>query len=191
MTKKEKLRSETLQILREISEEEKEQVERNIGRHLVHSECWEKAKTIGVTISTNNEWDTRKLIEAAWTQKKRVCVPKCFPKDKRMVFYELHTFEDLETVYHHLLEPKPNGDFIVTKNQIDLMIVPGIVFDYKGFRIGYGGGYYDRYLANYEGTTVSLAIQDQIVEELPTENHDIKVDYIITDQGFVSTSSFY
>ena len=72
---------------------------------------------------------------------------------------------------------------LVEPNDIDLLIVPGIAFDSEGFRMGFGGGYYDRFLQSFKGNTVSLAFQEQIVSNLPKEDHDIPVEKIITDEG--------
>jgi 5-formyltetrahydrofolate cyclo-ligase len=67
---------------------------------------------------------------------------------------------------------------------LDLLIVPGVVFDERGFRIGYGGGYYDRFLTHYKGTAISLLLENQLIHEMPVEAHDQRVDWLITEQRF-------
>lgn len=97
-----------------------------------------------------------------------------------MFFYAIENFGQLENVYMNLREPIVEETQLVVAEQIDIMIVPGVVFDKKGFRIGFGGGYYDRYLERYNGVTISLAFDTQIVNSVPIEPHDLPVDIIIT-----------
>ncbi|MEC2076563.1 5-formyltetrahydrofolate cyclo-ligase [Metabacillus fastidiosus] len=147
--------------------------------------AWEDAKTIGVTISKGREVDTKKLIERAWMENKRVVVPKCEPSSKQMHFREIHSYDDLETVYLNLQEPKLLVTNKADKREIDLMIVPGVVFDRHGYRVGYGGGFYDRYLEEYTGTILALAFSLQVYEEVPFEQHDIPVEMIITEKEVI------
>ncbi|GLC88639.1 5-formyltetrahydrofolate cyclo-ligase [Lysinibacillus piscis] len=136
---------------------------------------------IGLTISNQPEVDTVHLIEALWQLGKRVAVPKCHAKTKQMSFYEIESFAQLEMVYMQLREPIPELCELVDAADLDVIIVPGVVFDSSGYRIGYGGGYYDRYLCNYErGKLLSLLFDEQLYERVPTEAHDYPVDIIIT-----------
>ena len=98
-----------------------------------------------------------------------------------MDFRKLERFDQLESVYSGLLEPIESKTNLVEPSDIDLLIVPGIAFDSEGFRMGFGGGYYDRFLQSFKGNTVSLAFREQIVSNLPKEDHDIPVEKIITD----------
>lgn len=138
--------------------------------------------TIGITISRKREVDTKSIIQSLWDIGKNVAIPKCNPKDRTMDFYLIKNFSQLETVYLDLQEPILEKTVYIDKQDIDVIIVPGVVFDYKGYRIGYGGGYYDRYLKEFQGTTISLAFQMQLVDQLPKETHDIPVHYILTEQ---------
>lgn len=142
-------------------------------------------KTIAVTISRYPEVETTMIIEQLWKQGKTVVVPKCHPKTKEMSFYAIEQFSQLETVYMDLQEPIIGETELITKDHIDTIIVPGIVFNKMGYRIGYGGGYYDRYLQNFEGSMISLAFEEQVVNYVPVEAHDIPVHTIITDTSFI------
>lgn len=140
-----------------------------------------EAKTIGITISHKPEVDTISFIEELWQLGKKVAVPKCNPKTREMSFYVIETFAQLETVYMHLREPIPERCEFVDANDMDVILVPGVVFDEAGYRIGYGGGYYDRYVLNYKkGKLISLLFDEQIVHHVPTEAHDCPVDIIVT-----------
>ncbi|QDP99254.1 5-formyltetrahydrofolate cyclo-ligase [Lysinibacillus fusiformis] len=140
-----------------------------------------EAKTIGMTISNKPEVDTIHLIEALWQLGKKVAVPKCHPKTREMSFYIIESFAQLETVYMHLREPIPELTEFVDANEMDVILVPGVVFDIHGYRVGYGGGYYDRYLVNYtKGKLMSLVFDEQLRENVPKETHDCPVDIIVT-----------
>jgi len=140
-----------------------------------------EANTIGITISNQPEVDTIHLIEELWQLGKKVAVPKCHPKTREMTFYAIESFAQLETVYMHLREPIPERCELVDANEMDIILVPGVVFDRLGYRIGYGGGYYDRYVLNYKkGKLMSLLFDQQIVNRVPTEEHDCPVDIIVT-----------
>ena len=140
-----------------------------------------EGNTIAITISNKQEIDTKEIIENLWKLKKKVVVPKCNPVDRTMNFYEIENFHQLENVYMDLQEPKPESTRLVHPESIDCIIVPGIVFDNKGYRIGYGGGYYDRYLTKVNGKSIALAFNTQITENVPAESYDIPVDVIITE----------
>lgn len=179
MNKKE-LRSLVLGELKKLSKPEYEQFSYEIAKQLFTEELWKKASTIGITISNYPELDTYQVIRKAWEQGKRVVVPKCHPKEKQMSFHELNQFTQLESVYYGLLEPIEALTKKVAKEEIDLLIVPGLAFTHEGYRLGFGGGYYDRFLLEYNGSTVSLAFPVQLTAKLPLEEHDIPVQKIIT-----------
>lgn len=153
-------------------------------KHLTASDVWKKAETIGITVAQGFEWDTKPIIEAGWKENKTVAVPKCEPKEKRLTFYTLEEYDQLEVVYYNLLEPKPDASLKLTKQKIDVLIVPGLLFDKQGYRIGFGGGFYDRFLTDFPNTTVSLLHSSQLMEDLPKEEFDIPVQYLITENGW-------
>ena len=177
--------------LRELVQNKLEELNRNTfakGCTEIHknlfSHCnWNKAKTIAVTLSRGREIDTTKIIEKAWHEKKHVVVPKCDPTSNTMIFREIDTFQQLETVFFGIKEPIESKTKPVYAEDIDLMIVPGICFDLEGYRIGYGGGYYDRYLEKYIGNTISLAFSFQLFNHIPREPYDIPIKEIITEMG--------
>ncbi|MBA4601757.1 5-formyltetrahydrofolate cyclo-ligase [Thermoactinomyces sp. AMNI-1] len=180
---KSELRKSMTDFLKGLSEREKREVEKKLLKNLLSSSLWNDAKTIGVTVSRGFEWNTMPIIESGWEQGKTICVPKCVPKEKKLVFYELSDFGQLEKSYYNLLEPKTEKTRKVEKSKIDLLIVPGLVFDHHGYRIGFGGGYYDRFLADFPNKTLSLAHTSQIREDLPIDSHDIPVQHLITETG--------
>lgn len=134
------------------------------------------AKTIGIYVSFRQEVDTIKLIKEMF-DKKIICVPKI--NDKQMDFYQIDNINELQRNNLGILEPKNNR--LVDKNMIDLLIVPMVGYDQFGNRLGYGGGYYDRYLGDYQGKTIGLAFSFQEVSNIPVEPFDLPIKIIINE----------
>ncbi|MCC2251031.1 5-formyltetrahydrofolate cyclo-ligase [Virgibacillus sp. AGTR] len=181
------IRSAKLQMLKEINPVKKREIENSLYARLIASSLWKNARVIGITVSQAFEWDTRNIIETAWRQQKQVCVPKCSSVDKTLTFYQISSFDQLEVVYYGLFEPKPDETKQIDITAIELLFVPGLVFDRKGYRIGFGGGYYDRFLMNYSNHTVALLHSSQLVDAIPKESFDIPVDHLITEDTWISS----
>ncbi|WP_339231120.1 5-formyltetrahydrofolate cyclo-ligase [Oceanobacillus sp. FSL K6-2867] len=181
------LRKETINRLKSLSIDEKRKIEVKLMGKLLSSELWKYADTIGLTISQDFEWATGPIIEAGWKQNKKIVVPKCIPNEKQLHFYAINSFEQLESVYFNLLEPIPETKRFVAKKDIDLLIVPGLLFDKHGYRIGFGGGYYDRFLVDFSQKTASLCSFKQLVDRVPREKYDLPVHNIITEKEVIHT----
>ncbi|MDG3074256.1 5-formyltetrahydrofolate cyclo-ligase [Bacillus halotolerans] len=186
---KSQLRKKTIETLSVISNEELSKKTARINEHLFSLQGWQNASTIAVTISRGLEVPTRPIIEKAWGEGKEVCIPKCDPDTKRMQFRTFQADDQLETVYAGLQEPMIEKTNEVIQSQIDLMIVPGVCFDADGYRIGFGGGYYDRYLSDYKGNTVSLLLECQLYDHVPHLSHDIPVQMLVTEDRIISCFS--
>ncbi|WNF37765.1 5-formyltetrahydrofolate cyclo-ligase [Bacillaceae bacterium IKA-2] len=181
MKNKGQLRNEMKQRLLKMKETDYILFCSEIKNKLLQSKEWDEATTIGITIATKREIDTIPIIEAGWKQGKQIVVPKCFPKEKKLNFYQINSFLEVEDSFYSLKEPITTLTPFVNKEQIDLVIVPGLIFDKEGYRIGFGGGYYDRYLNGYHNDTIALAFDFQLVDEVPKEAYDIPVRKIITN----------
>ncbi|MBO9129636.1 5-formyltetrahydrofolate cyclo-ligase [Bacillus sp. 165] len=179
---KTEIRAQIKKQLLSLSEEEHITYSTTIAEKLYKQPEWKEAKTIAITISVDHEVDTYSIIQQAWVEGKRIMVPKCIRETRAMSFREINDFEQLETVYMNLKEPIIEQTKIVNKEQVDLIICPGLAFTAAGDRLGYGGGYYDRYLENYKGNVIALAFEFQMVSSLPIEEFDQKVRKIITNR---------
>ena len=177
-----RLRKQILEHMNSLSTEQYKTLSEQIVFSLYEQREWEEAETIGITLSMEHEVNTYIIIEKAWQEGKKVVVPKCNRKTRTMTFRQIVNFDQLETVYMNLREPIPVLTKEVEANEIDLLIVPGVAYTRRGERIGYGGGYYDRYLVRYKGKTLSLAFDFQIVNDIPTEPFDQNVQKIITEK---------
>ena len=176
-------RKEMISLLNEMDLEEHRQKSDAIIDFLMDDPAFQAAAVIGTTISAFPEVDTRKLLERCWRAGKKTAVPKCDPVSRAMTFRIVDDPGQLETVYMKLKEPIVELTAEVGPEQIDLLIVPGVVFSADGYRIGFGGGYYDRYLTRYKGPTRSLAFSSQLVGKVPVEAHDLPVERICTENG--------
>ncbi|MEG0386391.1 MAG: 5-formyltetrahydrofolate cyclo-ligase [Solibacillus sp.] len=171
-----------LQQLNQLSDRDYRNRSLSIAKKLLEEPAIQDATTIAITISNRPEVDTTAIIEQLWQLGKRVVVPKCAPKEHTMAFYEIASFMQTERVFKDILEPMPDCTELVEKNEIDVIIVPGVVFDTSGYRIGFGGGYYDRYLPDFRGKLISIAFEEQRMDQIPREPHDIPIHILITDR---------
>lgn len=176
------LRKSMQEKLAKVSEAEREEISEKIQKRLFESKLWQQADTIGIYLSFGNEWDTRTIIEKAWQSGKNVAVPKTNPAVKELNFYQINDFSEVRKGHFNLEEPIVEKTKLVEKDAIDLLIVPGLVFSKDGYRIGFGGGYYDRFLTDFIHPTVSLVWSGQLVEYLPTDWYDIPVQYLCTEK---------
>ena len=176
---KKKVRKKVKTSLETLTDEKRVEYTKQISTKLYGLKEWKQAKLIGLTISIPPEFPTLHIIEQAWKEGKEVAIPKCNPEDKTMQFKKITSFEQLESVYSGLLEPVETTLNVMAED-MDLLIVPGLAFTRDGYRLGFGGGYYDRFLSGYKGVTISLAFECQLIDELPTELHDIPVHQIVT-----------
>ncbi|TAA70658.1 5-formyltetrahydrofolate cyclo-ligase [Planococcus salinarum] len=176
-------RKEMIRLLKNMDAKEHKQKSDAIIDFLLDDPVFKEAAVIGTTISAYPEVDTRRLLEKCWESGKKTAVPKCDPVTKVMTFRLVDDPVQLETVYMKLKEPIVELTEEVAPEQIDLLIVPGVLFSADGYRIGFGGGYYDRYLTRYNGPTRSLAFASQLVDAVPVEAHDLPVERICTENG--------
>lgn len=183
MKSKDNLRRFMKEKLAELSDSERQKISKRIHQELFKLESWKSSKKIGIYLSFKSEWDTREIINKAWDEGKKVMVPKTLPKSKGMDFYQINNYNDLERGHFGIQEPIISETICTNKKEIDLLIVPGLVFSQKGYRIGFGGGYYDRYLEDFKSETLSLAWSEQILEKIPVNSYDIAVDKLLTEQG--------
>ncbi|EMF45414.1 5-formyltetrahydrofolate cyclo-ligase [Planococcus halocryophilus Or1] len=178
-------RNHVLAMLSQMTADQYNSKSQAVINRLMKDPAFLSAETVGLTISAFPEVDTLALIDKCWMVGKKIAIPKCHSASRVMDFRIIEHFDQLETVYMKLKEPIVTKTSYIKPEKIDLLIVPGVVFSKQGFRIGFGGGYYDRFLANYTGDTRSVAFDCQIAEEIPVEEHDLPVEGIYTESGFI------
>ncbi len=181
MNQKEIIRNKILYIRDNLNKEEKEKYDSVILEKLINSETFKNSKTIFTYVSMKSEINTIDLIQYCLKNNKDVCVPKVNPSNKTMSAYKIKSLSELTEGHFGVLEPREEN--IVYPHIIDLAIFPGLAFNEEGYRIGYGGGYYDKYFSqnNIKAAKIALAYRFQIMKDLPIEKHDISVNCIITN----------
>jgi 5-formyltetrahydrofolate cyclo-ligase len=140
------------------------------------------AKTICFFVSFNSEIHTHNMIKEAIKQGKDVCVP--IATDGHLILSKIKSFKDLdkENIYG-ILEPSKEDK--INKNKVDVIVVPGTVFDKQKHRIGYGQGYYDKLLKKYQGLSVGICFDLQIIGKVPRNEWDEKLDLVISEKRVV------
>ncbi|HRZ87257.1 MAG TPA: 5-formyltetrahydrofolate cyclo-ligase [bacterium] len=154
-----------------------------IEKHLVSVVEFARARTIMFYLSKGNEVDTHGMVRDALRSGKRVVVPFCPGGHHRMVPAEIRCFSELECGRFGVLQPRHGEVREVPPEQIELFIVPGVAFDAEGYRLGRGRGYYDRLLEAAGAAKIALAYDFQVVERVPREAHDVRVDIVVTETG--------
>lgn len=176
---KTRLRKELLKIRDSIPDDEKERSDELIFSKLVSLKEYKNAEVIFTYVSKGSEADTFRIIARAFSDKKMVAVPKC-AEGFAMDFYYINSISELEPGAFGVLEPAAGlkkADYLC-----GLCLVPGISFDKLGFRLGYGKGYYDRFLPRFNGTAAGICKSNFLLERLPHYETDYKVDMVITDK---------
>ncbi len=171
-----------LQLRRELSA--------RVGALLFSAPEFSAARTIFFFISFRSEVSTEPMIRQALSEGKRVCLPYTYPETRGMIASQITDFDDdLEPGNYGILEPRADKVRDVPPKELDLIITPGVAFDETGGRLGYGGGYYDRFFtARREGCPlVALAFEMQLVKKVPRDGHDLPVDLIVTERRVIDS----
>lgn len=179
MTPKQEIRKKYKSLRNEMSSQEVKEKSNQICQNFISSNLFQQAERIMAYAPLGNEVDIRPVMEEGWRQEKRIAFPKVFGDTMR--YFEVSSFSQLKEGTFHVMEP-------VETNPVDwknaLVLVPGVAFDRQGNRMGYGKGYYDRF---FEGKTdcvkVGVAYELQVADQLPTEENDLPVEYLVTEKG--------
>ncbi len=177
---KNKLRTQFTNIRKRMSPQTKGLLDNGIFQRVIDLKQYRKNNTLLTYISKDLEVDTHQLIEQAWADGKVVAVPRCI-SGTEMKFYVIHSFDELLESAFGVLEPIPEQSEELTDFTKSVCIVPGLSFDVKGYRLGYGKGYYDRFLADYVGETVGICYCDCVRFRLPINRYDKPVDMLVTE----------
>lgn len=173
---KKQLRKKMIKILQSFSKEEKLEKEQKIHQKLLNFIEENDINSVGLVLSMPHEIDTWPIIERLKENGVKLYAPKSDYVTKGMNFYEVKEREDLLTDDKGILIPDDTNEL---NNSPELLIVPGVIFNEKGYRTGYGGGFYDRFLKDFNGLKISALFDEQFGEVI-VESHDMPVDLLIT-----------
>ena len=174
MNKKE-LRAQVRQQKRAMTESQIEEKSRALAEQFFRTEAYCSASSIYGYLPYNQEVRTVPILEQALRDGKRVAVPKCYGDEMRFIWME--DLSRVEKGYAGIPEPIDDGP--VADDETALVLMPGMAFDPQGHRIGYGGGFYDKFLAREAHPTLALCYDFQVFEKLETEEFDIPVDWVL------------
>ncbi len=167
---------------RNISKEKKVIYDKEISKRIINSDCFKKAQQVLVFSSTDDEFDTKLIIECCRTENKNVFYPVCTDSNGNMKFFKADSNDDLQIGMYQIFQPKPYCEEY-KPNENDIVIVPCLSVDKNGYRIGYGKGYYDRFLKDFNGISICPCYEELLTDTLPTDKYDIKVNSIVTQNS--------
>lgn len=190
MNDKAKLRKRMLSIRDELTGDIRAENSELIRKKLVGSSIYKNAEIVLSYASYRSEVDTWAINKQILEDNKKLYLPKTYVKEKRLRFIRVSDMDELKPGALGIMEPDGEGEGIdpkMTGAGAVLMIMPGVAFDNNGARLGYGGGFYDRYLSEYEDIiprTVLIAFEAQRADEICTDEYDIRPGQILTEAGF-------
>ena len=176
---------------KELGAEARSAADAAIAQQVVTLPEYEKAATIFPYLSFGDEVDTRQIIRDAWSRGKTVALPRCVPGTRLMRWYAVDSFEGLVKSSFGVDEPAEDPQREVDPTQVDnaLVLVPGLEFDMLGYRLGYGGGFYDVFLSSFNGISVGLC-RDQFLQASPIrhDEHDLPANVVVSPSKVVRVS---
>lgn len=174
---KSQLRKLAFKIRLSMTEDQVFEESEEIARRLFNSDIYKSAKRVFSYYSINNEVDTRDINRIILKDKKKLALPVCIDDCN----LEFHQIDDLTQVERGVLNiPIPKKKNEIVPQPYDIMLMPGILFSKTGYRIGYGKGYYDRYLRDKKIFKIGLTYDNLLVDDINYSEFDVKADYIIT-----------
>lgn len=174
------LRAKLKQERREMDPAQKQLMDKNISENVRKLHQYKRSTTLLCYVSTPIEVDTRRIIENAWQDGKKVAVPRCITETREMTFHYITSFSELSEGTFGVLEPSADAPR-VTDYSGCLMIVPGFMFDLRGYRLGYGMGYYDRAMSSFIGPSAGICYSKYIKYHMPNGRYDRPVDILVTE----------
>ena len=174
---------------REMPSEKKARLDQVIADRVTSLWQYKRNRLLLIYVSTAIEVDTYRIMERAWAEGKQVAVPRCVPGTRNMEFYYIQSLEDLEPGTFGVLEPRPEKSRLLTDFRSGLCIVPALSYDWHGYRLGYGKGYYDRFLAKFGGQMIGICYSECVQKRLPHGRFDRPVELLVTERYLRRTAN--
>lgn len=162
---------------------QREEKSRAVGDGVLALPAYQEARQVLLYLSKGSEVDTWKVFARALAEGKEVYAPRCLDGEGTMGFFQVTSPQELLQGRFGLWEPDPRRCAPWRRREGALCLVPGIAFDRQGYRLGYGKGYYDRFLAVFSGTAAGLCFRELALERLPRGPQDRRVDVLVTEAG--------
>ena len=177
---KKSLRNKVKKFRRNLDPCYKEKMDNRIADIFLNSQLYKNSTTVLCYVSTPIEVNTKKIIETALSEGKAVAVPRCIKNTRFMEFIPIKSYDDLEKGTFGVLEPKPHLTNSIKYDKNTVCLIPALMYDSSGYRLGYGGGYYDRFLSKFKGKSVGIIYSHNITHHLFHGRYDVPVSYIIS-----------
>lgn len=170
-----------------LAAELRENKAKTIISKILAAEQYKNANHIMLFSAFGSELDLNLLIEKLWQAKKHVYLPVVDPASNKILPVEVFSFSELKRSNYGILEPSPANYNAATPKLLELILTPAVAFDKDKYRIGYGAGYYDRFFSSLVKPVLKIGVgfDEQVVDAVPREPHDVQLDYILTDKRWI------
>lgn len=159
----------------------KTQLSEVICNTLLETELYKNCGSIFLYASAGSEVETELITKSAFSLGKKIAFPKCIDNKGNMKFYLINSLSELKEDMYGIMAPVTHCE-AGCGNELSLCIVPGLAFSSDGYRLGYGKGYYDRFLSEFKGVSIGFCYDACIRDSIPKNEYDKKVNYLITDK---------
>ena len=176
------LREQYKRLRRNMPREIQDAYDETIARRVAALWQYKRCRMLLTYVSTAIEVDTRRIIERALADGKQVAVPRCVPGTRDMEFYLIRGLDELEPGTFGVLEPRPDPARLVKDFSSGLCLIPALCYDWHGYRLGYGKGYYVRFLANFGGHMVGICYSECVRRKLPHGRFDRPAELLVTER---------
>lgn len=178
---KRQLRLNCLHYRENLDPAEKSKFENKIANKVFNLWAFRESGTVFSYVSKSIEVDTQPIILGAFERGKAVAVPRCIPDKLQMEFLLITSYDDLQPGAYGIMEPDPDRCPPALDTQRSICIVPALAFDMEGYRLGFGKGYFDRFLSTYRGVKAGICFDACVLDKLPRGKYDKRVDFVLTE----------
>lgn len=182
-----KIREKYKKLRRDINGEDKKEFDRRICERFLSCVSYRYCDTVLMYSPIRDEINVDAIAEAAFRDGKKVAYPRCVPGTNKMNFYFVKSLDELQKGSYGIPEPPETNEKYNKKDAGSAVcLVPAVVYDKSGYRLGYGKGYYDRYLGNFSGSVIGIIYKELITDSLPKGKFDVRANALITEEGVCS-----
>ena len=185
---KQELRRKYRDIRQQMPSDARRCADERIAERVLNLQQYRACDTLLIYVSTDIEVDTYRIINSALRDGKCVAVPRCVSGTRQMEFYRILSMDELQAGAFGVLEPPADPTRLITDDNASLCVVPALCYDWRGYRLGYGKGYYDRFLAHFCGDIIGVCYSNCIQRSLPHGRYDRQVSLLVTEKYIRRTS---
>lgn len=185
---KKEIRSQIMNDRLALTQSEVNSKSHSIFENILSLDIMKPFMNVLVYMDFRNEVMTKEVIAYILDNHMTLLLPRVNKDTNTLSIHKIESLDSLEKSKYGILEPPVNSE-TVEYNEIDLILAPGVAFDYNCYRLGYGGGFYDKLLSNIrkDAKVIALAFDIQLVESVPTESHDKQMDFVITESNIITS----